>query len=103
MHTIAWIFYAIEMASSESMADSRSIKLLADGINHAVPTDREMQSSTRWLLNAGLIYKSDKKYGITPDGRSIFANANMGALTISKVWSRLTKELESLHLTCPNG
>jgi hypothetical protein len=32
----------------------------ADGINHAIPTRRELQESLGWLIENGLIHKADK-------------------------------------------
>jgi len=53
--TIAWIFLAIALASQTEPADFDSISTIADGINHAVPTLKELQTSLIWLINNGLV------------------------------------------------
>ena len=47
--TISWIFLSTVLASQKEPADYSSISSIADGINHSVPTDKEMQSSLSWL------------------------------------------------------
>jgi len=52
----SWIFLAAGM-SSNSPITFKSILGVADGINHAVPTHRELQNAFKWLLNHKLISK----------------------------------------------
>jgi hypothetical protein len=42
-------FLAISLCSLTEPVDFKSISQIADGINHAVPTENEMQSSISWL------------------------------------------------------
>ena len=93
---VAWIFYAVEMASASGPASERSISELADGINHAVPTSLEMRESLLWLMSAGLISKAGAAYSLTSDGVALVGEARKDASTISLVWSRLTMAIESL-------
>ena len=48
--TISLIFLAVALASQVTPTDFQGISLIADGINHAVPSHREMQSSISWLI-----------------------------------------------------
>jgi hypothetical protein len=42
---VAWIFYSVAGAYGQGPADFRDISMVADGINHAIPTHKELQSS----------------------------------------------------------
>ena len=94
--TIAWIFYALELASGKESADFRSISELADGINHAAPTHKEIQSSLSWLSEKGFVVKSERKYLITAIGKSVLSSAHTGATTTSQVLAQLTQTIEVL-------
>ena len=94
--TIAWIFYATELASGKGAADFHSISQLADGINHAVPTQKEMHSSLSWLRAAGLVMETSRKFQITAKGRDILSSAHADSTTTSQVWVRLAQEIEEL-------
>jgi len=93
--TLAWIFYAVEMATGGGPADFRAISQVADGINHAVPSHKELQSSLAWLVHAGLVIQSGRGYTLTPAGTDLIADCRKGRTTISQVWSRLTESFES--------
>jgi hypothetical protein len=47
---ISWIFLAIAIASQNEPTDYKSISMVADGINHAVPTQKELKNSITWLI-----------------------------------------------------
>jgi hypothetical protein len=59
---ISWIFYAVAMASQERPVDIKGISMAADGINHAIPTQKELQLALAWLLKEKLIKEEQKKY-----------------------------------------
>ena len=52
--TYAWILYFIALASSKIAASRREIEPVADAINHAFPTDREITASVKWLSEKDL-------------------------------------------------
>ena len=58
---ISWIFLAIAMASQKGASDIKGISIIADGINHAVPTQKELQMSIRFLTDKKLILQEGKK------------------------------------------
>ena len=60
--TISWIFLATVMASQVEPANFSDISQIADGINHAVPTHKELQSSIAWLVGNNLLLKQANKY-----------------------------------------
>ena len=45
------------------------IEAVADGINHAVPTQKEMDASINWSESKGLFQRSGKKIQLTEEGR----------------------------------
>ena len=59
----AWIFMSI--GDECSISDISSV---ADGIMHAVPTQKELQESLRWLQQYALVEKKGKKYKLAEAG-----------------------------------
>jgi len=55
--TISWIFLATALATNTKPTDMNGISMVADGINHAVPTHKEFLTSIAWLTKQGLIVK----------------------------------------------
>jgi predicted transcriptional regulator len=98
--TIAWIFYALSLASGAGPANFAAISQIADGINHAVPTHKEMQSSLRWLKDAGLVSKSSRGYVLTPAGAEMIAETN--AKTLMDIWNQLTDKIGTRIDLSPN-
>lgn len=95
--TISWIFYAVEMATGGGPADYREISLVADGINHAVPTHKELQASLTWLANAGLVSKSSGGYSLTTNGAALITESRKESNTVMKVWATLTRAIEHIQ------
>jgi len=58
--TNSWIFLAAGMSSNGLPITYKDVLLIADGINHAVPTHKELQNAFKWLLNHELISKEGK-------------------------------------------
>jgi predicted transcriptional regulator len=94
--TISWIFLATAFASEQEPANFESISQIADGINHAVPTHKELQTSINWLTSAGMVEKQGKKYKLTNVGsekiKLVEARTNN---IITNIWDELTKEIEN--------
>lgn len=89
----SWIFLATALASQEEPTDLKTISLIADGINHAVPTEKELKTSLTWLSNNRLVLKQGRKYTLTAFGLSKFKDANSGTKVLLKIWSNLNKKL----------
>ena len=81
--TRSWIFLATAMASQAEPADYDSISNIADGINRAVPTHKEIQTSLTWLTKNDLVFKREQ---ISADGERT-----------SWLWNRITTNLYSLE------
>lgn len=92
--TTAWIFLATAMASQTEPTDFNSISSIADGINHAVPTHKELQTSLTWLTNNGLVTKIGNKYCLTEKGKMDYETASQQTLTLSKVWDNVEAVLK---------
>lgn len=56
----------------------------ADGIHHAIPTDRELQVSLGWLQAQGLVKKVGRMYSLTPAGVAL--RTACSAKTMMKTW-----------------
>ncbi|MDM8162208.1 hypothetical protein QUH73_20510 [Labilibaculum sp. K2S] len=94
--TISWIFLAIAFASEKEPSDFNGITKIADGINHAVPTQKEMQSSIKWLLNNDLIVKIGKKYSLTDNGIELVNNSRLNETGILNMWKNLEQLIKNI-------
>ena len=93
--TISWIFMATAIASETGPTDYNSISMIADGINHAVPSHKEMQSSISWLVSKGLLTKNGKKYELTLLGKKEYEEASDTTDTLLKIWDNLEKRIKN--------
>ena len=75
------------------LAGRTDIATAADAINHAVPTQQELDGALRILKSRGLLESQGKFYSLTPSGVTLFHNAQKNHATVSAVWKHLTTEL----------
>lgn len=87
--TISWIFLATAMASQTEPTDFKGISDIADGINHAVPTHKEIQTSITWLSEKKLLSKVGKKYVLTAKGKIEYERASTHTNTLLKIWDKM--------------
>lgn len=92
----SWIFLATAMACQSGGSTTNSIVEVADGINHAVPTQKEIQSSIKWLIDNGLIKKHESKYNLTLTGKTIYNQASNSSKLIAKIWNNLSQYFAEL-------
>jgi hypothetical protein len=83
--THAWIFLSV----SEQAAPLTDIIAMADAINHAIPTQSELQQSFRWLHERGLVRKDGKRYALTTAGIALRRCASSSM--IMKTWDNVAK------------
>ncbi|MDQ6788511.1 MAG: hypothetical protein M3033_17035 [Acidobacteriota bacterium] len=95
--TNSWIFLAVGMGSAESALSLREIIRVADGINHAIPTDNELQDAFGWLLKQGLISKEGKKYRLTKKGLILYREASAKSNRIFGMWDYLKEHFVTLN------
>lgn len=89
LQTKSWIFLATAMATNTKPADISGISSVADGINHAVPTQKELQTSISWLLTNGLIIKQGKNFELTSKGKLAYESASKNTQTVMKIWENI--------------
>lgn len=89
IQTISWIFLATAMATDTKPTDINGISSVADGINHAVPTQKELQKSFTWLTTKGLIIKQGKNYELTSKGKLEYESASKNTQTVMKIWENI--------------
>src|SRR5688572_14307762 len=92
--TVSWIFLAAALASQTEPANLSSISGIADGINHAVPTHQELQTSIAWLTKNGLIAKSGDKYSLTQKGKLLYEESSKKTSNLFKIWENLETSLD---------
>lgn len=90
---ISWIFLAIALVASTEPSDINGISMVADGINHAVPTQKELQISIAWLTNKGLILKHGNSYELTNKGKVEYEAASNNSNKLLAIWKHLEIKL----------
>ncbi len=95
--TYAWIFYALGLASNPNRpSDYKAIESLADAINHAMPTQKEMRLSLLWLESQGLIQKENKQFQLSTTGDKLLNEASTSKKTISGVWKLIQQRFSEM-------
>ena len=89
--TTSWIFLSIALGSEKSSVDFKNIIMIADGINHAIPTYNEMQSSIKFLLNKGYIANNQNRFSLTETGKRIYDKERSTNKSMLTIWKNLTK------------
>lgn len=89
IQTISWIFLATALATSIKPTDINGISSVADGINHAVPTQKELQISISWLTNKELIIKQGRNYELTSKGKLEYETASKNTQILMKIWKNI--------------
>ena len=96
--TYSWIFYSIGLASQNDFAMIKNILNIADGLNHAVPTKIEIDSSISWLYSNELILKEGKKYRLSTKGLDLLENASSKVKNNRDVWKNIEKIFTKMGL-----
>jgi predicted transcriptional regulator len=89
--TISWIFLATALASNRRPTNINGISSVADGINHAIPTQKELQNSISWLIKQGLILKQGKIYELTSDGKNEYEKASKNTKILMSIRENIEK------------
>ena len=88
--TYAWIFLSV----GETPSSLQDIIAMADGINHAIPSQKELQASLGWLSHHDLVRKDGKKYSLTNTGVEL--RHRVSAKTMMNTWDNTTDEFSRL-------
>ena len=91
--TISWIFLSTAIASQKEPEDFVSISNIADGINHTIPTHKELQTSLTWLTKNDLIVKIGSKYSLTEKGKLDYEESSKDTGTVLKIWDKVEAQL----------
>jgi predicted transcriptional regulator len=92
--TYSWLFYALALASGNGPAKYKDIEQAADGINHAIPTQKEIRKSLAWLSDKGLVIKEGKTYFLSGDGNTLLNRLTSKAHTTMGVWENIERYFE---------
>jgi DNA-binding PadR family transcriptional regulator len=90
--TYSWIFLCI----SEEGSTLQNIIAMADGINHAIPSHKELQTSLGWLQAKGLICKNEKRFALTEQGSKMLARLRKPDQSMFKNWEIVSAELQTM-------
>ena len=94
--TISWIFFATVLASLLEPSNYRGISSIADGLNHAVPTHKELQTSLSWLVKHDFVEKTGTKYSVTQKGIGVYKNAKADTENRFVIWKKLEEVFEAM-------
>jgi hypothetical protein len=92
-HTISWIFLSIAIGSQTEPIKFNEISMIADGINHSIPSEKEIRYSIIYLLKNKYIIKIEKKYSLTDKGLFLYHNSILENKTLLKIWSDIQNKL----------
>ncbi len=90
--TFAWILLSVP----ERGGKLQDLIVMADAINHAIPTHRELQRSLGWLKSHGFVVKEGRNFLLTELGTDLLARAKSTKQTMMRTWDMVTAELDSL-------
>lgn len=88
--TYAWIFYAVSAAANKDGLKIRDIEAVADGINHAIPTPKEIAASLSWAESKGLIERVGKKVFLTEAGRTFAVRFSEKPRSVMNTWDHIS-------------
>jgi hypothetical protein len=91
----AWILLAIFFWDKGSVTRAEILHS-ADAINHAVPSDSELERAILYLKEQGLIEEHGHSFAISDAGREILESAHGGSGNIFDVWKALELRIASL-------
>jgi hypothetical protein len=104
-----WILMAVYLAANDQAAGLHKILIMADCINHAIPTKYEMSQSLTKFLQHSVVKQVDAKYTIASEylpaikmayeGRGgLFSSADKGVKWLRNA-NLVASNQESIHLT----
>ena len=84
-----WIFLSIAYAAGGQLASLDQIIGTADGINHAIPNDDEIEEGFTHLLQSNLIRLRGRKLGLTSSGIKLAKRCTRKSKYLLKQWTFL--------------
>jgi len=92
----SWILISIAYAGRKKLTGLVDIIAIADAINHAIPTTREMDRAINRLLAARLISNKRGTFAVTKTGLAAIAKMERRSKGVLTLWDNLHK-----LLSCP--
>ncbi|MBS7787667.1 hypothetical protein KIH23_10190 [Flavobacterium sp. CYK-55] len=96
LETTSWIFLALAISSEKAPTNFAEISQIADGINHSIPTQNELQESITWLIQNNLVLKKSKKFSLTETGKIIYLEAQNETRILIKMWKAIEIQLTKM-------
>jgi hypothetical protein len=94
--TDAQLFSWILVSVSAPGSTLRQISETADAINHAIPTEHELQTSLRWLQERGLIRELNGRVMLTDAGAALVGPISSPTGPIMPTWRAVEDELKKI-------
>jgi hypothetical protein len=91
--TISWILLSIYLASQKEPANVAEVTQIADGINHAVTTQMELQYSINWLSSQNLITKG-RKFLLSETGFLLIDKICSDSIYLADKWKLLSMKIQ---------
>ena len=88
--TNSWILLSISYGGGTR----EEIARIADGINHAVPTEKEIDSSLCWLQEHRLVCEKGGRFSLTKTGKALFSKIR--GSNLFKKWDAVSKAIENI-------
>ena len=93
--TFSWILLSVY----EQPSTRRQISETADGINHTVPTHREMETSLRWLQERGFVREDGGRFALTNTGATFLARFRSPTRPIMQTWHAVGDAIQTMLQT----
>ena len=96
-HADAWIFVSMAFYQGEAGTSLRDLIATADYINHAIPSDEEIEGAINRLACAGLVTVQDDYFHLTPAGRVLLRDPHNQRASLLQMWELVEKDLEEME------
>ena len=90
--TFSWMLLSV----SENGSTRKQISEMADAINHAVPTHKELETSLGWLRQNDLVQEEGGRFKLTSAGSALLTRLRSPTRPIMQTWHELEQELEGM-------
>ena len=93
--TFSWILLSVD----EQGSTRRQISEMADAINHAIPTHREMETSLGWLREHGFVREDGSRLALTAAGAALIARFRSPTRPIMQTWHAVSDAIREMLQT----
>ena len=95
-HADGWIFVSMAFYQGETGTSLRDLIATADYINHAIPSDDEIEGGINRLCRAGLVTVEEDTFHLTPAGRVLLRDTYNQRASLLQMWELLEKDLDGM-------